>query len=240
MRADKKTNNYNNAAECWIRFIWRAVRTRRGIINFVGGSQGRLCGVVQLLSHVWHFVTPWTAAHQACLSFTICWTLLKLISTESVMPSNHLILCCPLLLPPSTFPSIKVFSYEMALHTRWLQLQHQSFQWIFRVDFLEGDFWAGTLRGVSRWDKRRKAFQEEGMTDTNTPRGMETPQKCGVSGGLNPSEVWCVCRLSGRRLGRYKTDWGFGVRHEGYICISLKDLDLILWVKWQRILSVGI
>ena len=75
--------------------------------------------VVQLLSRVWLFVTPWTAAHQASLSFTISLSLLKLMSIESVMPSNHLILCCPLLLLPSIFPSIWVFSSESALCIRW-------------------------------------------------------------------------------------------------------------------------
>ena len=70
--------------------------------------------VVQLLSHIRLFVTSWTAAHQASLSFTISWSLLKLMSLKSVMPSNHLILCHPLLLPPSIFPSIRVFSSESA------------------------------------------------------------------------------------------------------------------------------
>ena len=64
-------------------------------------------------------MTPWTAACQASLSFTISLNLLKLMSTESVMPSNHLILCRPLLLLPSMFPSIRVFSNELALHFRW-------------------------------------------------------------------------------------------------------------------------
>ena len=62
--------------------------------------------------------TPWTAAHQASLSITNSWSLLKLMSIESVMPSNHLILCCPLLFPPSIFPSIRVFSNESVLHIR--------------------------------------------------------------------------------------------------------------------------
>ena len=75
--------------------------------------------VVQLLSHVWLFVIPWTAAHQASLSFTISQSFLKLVSTELLMPSNHLILCHPLLLLPSIFPSIRVFSNESALHIRW-------------------------------------------------------------------------------------------------------------------------
>ena len=65
------------------------------------------------------FVIPWTAACQASLSFTISQSLLKLMSTESMMPSNHLILCCPLLLLPSIFPSIRVFSNESTLHIKW-------------------------------------------------------------------------------------------------------------------------
>ena len=72
------------------------------------------------VSHcVQFFETPWTAAHQASLSFTNSQSLLKLMSIESVMPSNRLILCHPLLLPPSIFPSIRVFSNESALHIRW-------------------------------------------------------------------------------------------------------------------------
>ena len=71
--------------------------------------------VVQPLSCVWVFATPWTAAHQASLSFTTYQSLLKLMSIELVMSSNHLILCHPLLLLPSTFPSIRVFSNELAL-----------------------------------------------------------------------------------------------------------------------------
>ena len=71
--------------------------------------------VVQSFSHVQLFVTPWTAACQASLSFTISQSLLKLTSIESVMPSNHLVLCHPLVLLPSLFPSIRVFSNESAL-----------------------------------------------------------------------------------------------------------------------------
>ena len=85
--------------------------------------------------------TPWTAKCQASLSFTISWSLLKLMSIESLIPSNHLILCRPLLLLPCIFPSIRVFSSELALHIRWpkwwsFSFSHQSFQWIFRTDFL--------------------------------------------------------------------------------------------------------
>ena len=93
---------------------------------------------VQLLSHVQLFVTQWTTVHQAPLSITNSWSLLKLMSLESVMPSNHLIHCRPLLLPPSIFPSIGVFPNESVLCIRWPKywLHHQSFQWIFRTDFL--------------------------------------------------------------------------------------------------------
>ena len=64
-------------------------------------------------------MTPWTAAHQASLSITNSWSLLKHMSIESVMASNHLILCCPLLLPPSIFPSFRIFSNQSVLHIRW-------------------------------------------------------------------------------------------------------------------------
>ena len=96
--------------------------------------------VVQSLSPVWLFAIPWTAALQASLSFTISLSLIKLMSIELVMPSNHLIHCCPLLFLPSIFPSIRVFSNESASHqvakVLEFQLQHQSFQWIFRTNFI--------------------------------------------------------------------------------------------------------
>ena len=79
-------------------------------------SQGDCC---HSFSHVWLFVIPWTAAHQASLSFTIFPSMLKLMSIESMMPSNHIIFYRPLLLLPSIFPNIRVFSNELALHIRW-------------------------------------------------------------------------------------------------------------------------
>ena len=78
---------------------------------------------VQLLGHLQFFATPWTTAHQASLSITSFQSLLKLMSIESVMPSNHLILCRPLLLPPSIFPSIRVFSSQSVLCIRWPKYQ---------------------------------------------------------------------------------------------------------------------
>ena len=74
---------------------------------------------VQLLNHVRLFGTPWSAACQASLSITNSWSLLKLVSIELMMPSNRLIICCPLFLPHSIFLSIRVFSHESVLHIRW-------------------------------------------------------------------------------------------------------------------------
>ena len=95
---------------------------------------------VQSLSQVWLFETPWTVAHQATLSITNSRSLCKLRSIEAVMPPNHVILCHPLFLLPSIFPSVRIFSNVSYLHhvakVLKLQLQHQSFQWIFRIDFL--------------------------------------------------------------------------------------------------------
>ena len=79
----------------------------------------RFVVVVELLSHVRLLASPWTAASQDSSSFTISWNLLKLMSIESVMTSKHLILCCPPLLLPSIFPSIRVYINESALHISW-------------------------------------------------------------------------------------------------------------------------
>ena len=100
----------------------RQIEKGRGPWSFEGSSLWPVLScvvVVQSFKHVWLFSTPWTSAHQASLSFTISQSLLKLMSTESVMPSNHLILCHPLLLLPSIFPSVRVVSNELALWSRW-------------------------------------------------------------------------------------------------------------------------
>ena len=96
--------------------------------------------VVQSFSYVWLFAIPWTAARQDSLSFIISQCLCKLMSIESVMPSNHHILCHPLILLPSTSQHQCLFQWISSSHqvaeVLELQLQYQSFQWIFRVDFL--------------------------------------------------------------------------------------------------------
>ena len=86
---------------------------------FIPRHNENILSSVQSLSRVWLFATPWTAAHQASLSITDSWSSFKLMSIESVMPSNQLILCHPLLLLPSIFPTIRVFSNESTLHIRW-------------------------------------------------------------------------------------------------------------------------
>ena len=95
-------------------FLQCVLPTARAVL----GSEPRFSSA-QVLSCARLFVTPWTAARHASLSIANSWSLLKLISIESVTPSNHLILCCPLLLQPSIFPSIRVFSNESVLYIRW-------------------------------------------------------------------------------------------------------------------------
>ena len=113
---------------------------------------------VQLLSCVWLFATPWTAACQASLSITNSQSLLKLVCIKSVMPSNHLILCCPLLFLPSIFPSIMVFCNESVLHIRWPKNWSFSFSISpsneysglisFRIDWLDLLAVQGTLKSL--------------------------------------------------------------------------------------------
>ena len=100
---------------------------------------------VQSLSCVWPFVTPWTAAHQASLSIANSWSLLKLMSSESVMPSNHLILCHPILLLPSIFPSIRVFSNESALLIRWPKY------WSFDFSISPSNEYSGLISSRMDW-----------------------------------------------------------------------------------------
>ena len=95
--------------------------------------------VVQSLSHVQLFATPWISAHQASLSFTISWSLLKLMSIALEMPSNHLVICCSLLLLPSIFPRIRVFFSESALHIRWPKY------WSFRFSISPSNEYSGMI-----------------------------------------------------------------------------------------------
>ena len=124
---------------------------------------------VQLLSRVGLFVTPWIAARQASLSITNSRSLLELMSIESVMPSNHLILCHPLLLPPSIFPRIRVFSNESALRIRWPKYWSFSFRISpsneysglisFRMDWLDLLAVQGTLKSLHQHHSSKAQFK---------------------------------------------------------------------------------
>ena len=118
-----------------------------------------LCGsIVHLLNQVLFFVTPWTVAHQASLSITNSWSLLKLMSIESVMPSSHLILCRPLFHLPSVFPSIRVFSNKLTLRIRWPKYWSFNFSnspsneysglISFRIDWFDLLIVQGTLKSL--------------------------------------------------------------------------------------------
>ena len=127
-----------------------------------------ILAVVQSLSHIRLFATPWTAAPQASLSFTISGSLLKPMSIESVMSSNHLICCHPLLLLPSVFPSIRVFSNELALQIRWPKYWSFSFSISpsneysglisFRMDWLDLLAVQGTLKSLLQHHSSKHQF----------------------------------------------------------------------------------
>ena len=102
-------------------------------------------GVVRSLWCVWFFPTLWTAARQASLSFSFSRNLLKLMSIESVMPFKHLILCCPFLLLPSVFPSIRIFSKELTIHTRWPKY------WSFNFNISPSDEYSGLISFRINW-----------------------------------------------------------------------------------------
>ena len=132
---------------------------------------------VQSLSHVRLFVTLWIVAHQASLSFTISQRLLKFMSVVSMMPSSYLILCRPLLLLPSIFPSIRVFSTESALHIRWPKYWSFSFSISasyeysglisFRIDWFDFHAVQGTLRSLLQHHSSYNLFQVFSPFSTN-------------------------------------------------------------------------
>ena len=121
-----------------------------------------------MLSHGLLFATSWTATCQASLSFTISWSFLKLMSIKEVIPSNHLILCHPLLLLPSIFPSLKVFSSELALHIRWPKYWNFSFSISpsneysglisFRIDWLDVLKVQGTFKSLLQHHSSRASI----------------------------------------------------------------------------------
>ena len=128
---------------------------------------------VQSLSRIWLFVIPWTAARQASLSITNSWSLLKLMSIESVMPTNHLIFCHPLLLQPSIFSTIRVFSSESVLPIRWPEYWSFSFNISpsneysglisFRIDWLDLLAVQETLKSLLQITIQKHQFLSESV-----------------------------------------------------------------------------
>ena len=161
---------------------------------------------VQLLSHVQLFATPWTAAHQTSLLITKSRSLLKLMSIASVMPSNHLILCCPLLLPPSIFPSIRVFSNESALCIRWPKYWSFSFNISpsneysglisFRMDWLDLLAVQGSLKSLLQHHSskasilRRSAFFMVQLSHPYKTTGKTIALGALAAADLDHTSVW--------------------------------------------------
>ena len=150
--------------------------------------------VVQLLSCIWLIATPWTASCQAYLSSISSWSLLKLMSVESVMPSNHLILCCPLLLLPSISPSIRIFSNESTLCIRWPKYWSFSFNISpfneysglisFRIDYFDLLAIPGTLKSLLQHHSSKASILQHSvffMVDIMTIKSTD-PVDCGSLG----------------------------------------------------------
>ena len=160
---------------------------------------------VQLLSRVWLFETPWTATLQASLSITNSWSLLKLMSIKSVMPSNHLILCCPLLLLPSIFPSNGVFSNESALRIRWPKYWSFSFSishskehpgLIFRMDWLYLLAVQGTLKSLlQHHSSKASILRHSAFLTVQLSHPYMTTGKTITLTRWNFSSKWCLCFL---------------------------------------------
>ena len=165
--------------------------------------------IVWSLSRVWLFVTPWTAAHQASLSFTISWSLLKLMSIESVMPSNHLILCRSLLFLPSIFPSTRVFSGESVLRFRWPKYWSFSFSISpsneysglisFRIDWFDLLAVQGTLKSILQHHSSKASVLRHSaffMVQLSCPY-MTTRKIISSDFWLDGplSAKWCLCYL---------------------------------------------
>ena len=152
----------------WVCLLNSHVDSVTYMLSFYSNSFLLKFSSVQLLSCVWLFATPWTAARQASLSFTNYQCLLKLTSVDSVMPSNHFILCHPLLLPPSIFPSIRVFSNELVLHIRWPKYWSFSFNISpsneqpglisFRMDWLDLLAVQGTLKSLLQYHSSKASI----------------------------------------------------------------------------------
>ena len=159
--------------------------------------------IVQSLNHVWLFVTPRTTSLQAPLSFTISWSLLRCMSIESVMVSNHLILYCPLLLS-SIFPSIRVFSKEQALHIRWTKSWSFSFnnspsnEYLglisFRIDWFDFLAVQGILKNLLQHHSSKASIPwcSSFLTVQLSQPYVTTWKTIALTNGPSLAE-WCLC-----------------------------------------------
>ena len=180
---------------------------------------------VQLLSHVWLFATPWTAARQASLSIINSWSLLEFMSIASVMPSNHLILCHPLLLPPSIFPSIRVFSNESVLHIRWPKYWSFSFSIspsneysgliFFRIDCFDLLAVQGTCKSLLQHHSSKASchINEQEILPPSVISGLQMWMKAPqiviqrmLLPAANPGDCWRAGVMQEARWTR-KQDW---------------------------------
>ena len=172
---------------------------------------------VQSLSHVLLFATPWTAVHQASLSITNSWSLLKLMSIESVMPSNHLIFCHPPFYLPSIFPSIRVFSNESVLRTRWPK--YWSFSSASVLPMNNQDWFA---LGLTGW----MSLQSKGLKESSPAPQFESINSSALSLLYGPTftnvnDYWKNVLLPGKSPGRRSL--------VGYSPWGHKELDTTEW-----------
>ena len=152
---------------------------------------------VQLLSCVWLFVTPWTAACQVSLSITNSWSLLKLLSIESVVPSNHLILCHPLLLLPPIFPSIRIFSNESVLCIRWPKY------WSFSFSISPSNEYSGWFPlGWTGWI----SLQSKGLSRVFSNTTVQKHQIFGAQPSSWSTSQTCTWLLEKPQLWLYRHD----------------------------------
>ena len=202
--------------------------------------------VVQLLSHVWLFVTLWTAAHQASLSFTNSQTLLKLMSIESVMPSNNLIFCFPLLFLPLIVPSIKVHCNESYLHIRWAKYWSFSFSISpsneysglisFRIDWFDLLAVQGTLKSLLQHHSSKASILRHS--------GNGNPLQCSCLENPRDGEAWWAAvyevAQSRTRLKRLSSSNSSILYEESLMAQTVKnlpanagDLGLIPQMRWS-------
>ena len=221
------------------------------LYSFIYSREIKMFSSVQSLSCVQLFATPWTAGHQAFLSITNSRSLLKLMSIDSVMPSNHLILCHPLLLLPSIFPSIRVFSNESALPIRWPKYWRFSFNISpskehprlisFRMDWLDLLAVQGTLKSLLQHHSSKPSifqysdffivqFSHPYMTTGKTMKVKKESEKVGLKLNLHKTKIVdLVPSLHGKSMGKKWKQWEIifcgapKSLHLGIAAMKLKD-----------------